>query len=101
MLNIFSITVFRNVPNYRLHIFVKTNQMARKLTSMTWDEVQANMSIAGSPEKITKAAKSFLEQVNGNQGAELINAEFALQRLLAEIRAEKRRFERRTGQHIR
>ncbi len=57
---------------------------------MTWDDVQKEMSIAGSPEKITQLGRDIEamlgNRVNVKNRAELINVEFMLQRLLAEVK---------------
>lgn len=65
---------------------------------MTWAEIQKEMSIAGSPEKITQLGKDILEligkKIDSTNRAELTNVEFMLQRLLAEIRLEQRRYDK-------
>lgn len=60
------------------------------------------MSIAGSPDKIADLGNSMMRMVEINvdytNRAELTNIEFALQRILAEIKGEQRRYDKRTGQ---
>lgn len=78
--------------------------MTNRLTNMTWDDVQKEMSIAGNPEKITALCKSAMDQieqtVDMTNAAELINIEFGISRILAEVRLWKRMYEKRTGQKI-
>lgn len=78
--------------------------MAKKLTNMTWDEMQKEMSIAGSPEKISNLGKNIWEKIGSEvdftNGAEIINVEFAIRRIHAEIKQAARIFENRTGQKI-
>ena len=61
-----------------------------KLSQMTWDDVQKEMSIAGSPEKITQLGRDIQglieKAVDSTNRAELTNIEFMLQRHLAEVR---------------
>ncbi|MCG2614904.1 hypothetical protein LZZ85_11450 [Terrimonas sp. NA20] len=72
--------------------------MGRKLTQMNWDDVKKEMSIAGSPEKMTELGKEIMkivhEKVDSTNRAELTNAEFAIQRVLAEIRLTQKRYDR-------
>lgn len=72
--------------------------MSKKLSSMTWKEVQAEMSIAGSPEKITQLGREIeallMPVLDATNRAELTNAEFMLQRLVAEIRLAQRRYDK-------
>lgn len=80
-----------------MSIFVKTNNpiMARKLSQMTWDDVQSEMSIAGSPQKITGLGRKVFDLIAGEidqtNKAELINVEFMLDRVKAEIRLMQKR----------
>jgi rubrerythrin len=71
--------------------------MAKKLYQMTLDEVQQEMSIAGSPEKITQLGRDILaligEKVDRTNGAELINVEFMLKRITAEIKLYQRMYD--------
>lgn len=72
--------------------------MAKKLTQMTWADVQQEMSIAGSPEKITQLGKDILEligkTIDSTNRAELTNVEFMLQRVLAETRLMQRMYDK-------
>lgn len=71
--------------------------MAKKLFQMTWNDVQAEMSIAGSPEKITQLGRdieALFIAIDATNRAELTNAEFMLQRLLAEIRLLQRMYDK-------
>jgi hypothetical protein len=72
--------------------------MGKKLSQMTWAEVQKEMSIAGSPEKIAELGRDIWEimgkGIDSKNRAELTNAEFMLQRLLAEIRLAQRRWDK-------
>lgn len=73
--------------------------MARKLSQMTWADIQKEMSIAGSPEKIVKLGQDVHELVAKRIDVkcipELENAQFALERVIAELRiyekAERKR----------
>lgn len=68
--------------------------MARKLSQMTWNDVQQEMSIAGSPEKIAGLGRKVIDLINAEvdrtNKAELINVEFMLDRVKAEIRLMKK-----------
>lgn len=72
--------------------------MGKKLSQMTWAEIEKEMSIAGSPEKITQLGKDILDvigkKIDSTNRAELTNVEFILQRILAEIRLEQRRYDK-------
>lgn len=72
--------------------------MGRKLTSMSWDKVKDEMSIAGNPGKITQLGRNIeallLPAIDATNRAELINAEFMLQRLLAEIKLMQRMYDK-------
>ena len=71
--------------------------MAKKLSHMTWDEMQAEMSIAGSPQKITRLGRdieALFAAIDATNRAELTNAEFMLQRLLAEIKLLQRMYDK-------
>ena len=73
--------------------------MGRRLTSMSWADVQEEMSLAGSPEKITEFGKQVMDlatkALEGTNIAELINAQFALQRVLAEVKFWEKRERKR------
>jgi hypothetical protein len=64
--------------------------MGKKLSSMTWDDVQKEMSVAGSPEKITQLGRDIEVLISANldatNRAEFTNIEFMLKRLTAEVR---------------
>jgi hypothetical protein len=64
--------------------------MAKQLSKMTWEDVQEEMSIAGSPEKITQLGRDaetlIMGKIDATNRAELTNVEFMLKRLMAEIR---------------
>lgn len=68
--------------------------MGKKLTSMSWEDMQKEMSIAGNPEKIAilgnKLMKQIEAEVDCTNHSELINIEFALERIKAEIRLAKK-----------
>lgn len=72
--------------------------MAKKLSQMTWADVQQEMSIAGSPEKLTQLGKDIEvlmgKTIDATNRAEILNAEFMLQRLLAEIKAMGREYDK-------
>lgn len=72
--------------------------MAKKLSSMTWAEVKAEMSIAGSPAKIMQLGCEIeallLPAIDITNRAELTNVEFMLQRLVAEIKLMQRKYDK-------
>lgn len=57
---------------------------------MTWEDVQQEMSIAGSPEKIAQLGRHIeallMHELDVTNRAELTNVEFMLKRLVAEIK---------------
>ena len=61
-----------------------------KLSQMTWEDVQKEMSIAGRPGDIAQLGRHiealFGETIDATNRAELTNVEFMLQRLLSEVR---------------
>jgi hypothetical protein len=65
---------------------------------MTWEDVQKEMSIAGSPEKITQLGRDIetllMPAIDATNRAEMINVEFMLKRLIAEIRHLQRRYDK-------
>lgn len=71
--------------------------MGKKLSHMTWADVQAEMSIAGSPEKIAKLGNDVMDLVESKiditNRAELTNVEFMLQRVLAEVKRWQRMYD--------
>ena len=78
--------------------------MAKRLINLTWAEMQAEMSIAGNPEKIGQLGNVvwdlISQTIDFTNAAELINVQFAIQRIQAEIKGEMKRYEERTGQKI-
>lgn len=72
--------------------------MAKKLIHMTWDDVEAEMSIAGSPVKITQLGRDVValiaSKMDATNRAELTNIELMLKRVLAEIKHEQRRYDK-------
>jgi DNA polymerase/3'-5' exonuclease PolX len=76
----------------------ETFTMGRKLSSMAWDSVQKEMSIAGSAEKITQLGRDIeiliSSTVDATNRAELTNVEFMLQRLTAEVKLWQRMYDR-------
>ena len=72
--------------------------MGKKLSQMTWAEVQKEMSIAGRPERITQLGEDVLNlighAIDASNRAELTNVEFMLQRVLAEIRLMQRMYDK-------
>lgn len=72
--------------------------MGKKLSQLTWADLQKEMSIAGSPEKITQLGKDILELIadktDCTNRAELTNIELMLQRVMAEIRLYQRMYDK-------
>ena len=72
--------------------------MSKKLSSMTWQDVEKEMSIAGSPAKIGRLGREIemllLPNLDATNRAELTNAEFMLSRLTAEIKLLQRRYDK-------
>jgi hypothetical protein len=68
--------------------------MGRKLTSLSWDDMQKEMSIAGDPDKIAQLGKDIEQlissKIDATNRAELTNIEFMLQRLIAEVKLWQR-----------
>lgn len=68
--------------------------MPKRLSRLTWKEVKAEMSIAGSPDKITKMGEEVMDlvmrSVDGRSIPELTNAQFALKRVIAELKMLER-----------
>lgn len=73
--------------------------MAKKLTSMTWVDVQKEMSIAGNPEAVRQWGEEIMQLIaekhDRTNAAELINIEFMLQRIIAEVRLWQRLYNTR------
>jgi hypothetical protein len=67
------------------------------LSKMTWAEVEKEMSIAGSPEKITQLGREIeallMPAIDATNRAELTNIEFMLKRLIAEVQLLQRRYD--------
>jgi hypothetical protein len=72
--------------------------MGKILSSMTWGDVQKEMSIAGSAEKITQLGRHIeallSETIDATNRAELTNVEFMLQRLTAEVKLWQRMYDK-------
>lgn len=72
--------------------------MGRQLSRMSWDDVQNEMSIAGSPEKITQLGRHIIELIgktlDQTNRAEFTNVEFMLKRINAEVKLWQRIFAR-------
>jgi hypothetical protein len=72
--------------------------MGRQLSSMCWDDMQKEMSIAGSPEKITQLGRDIIELIgktlDPTNRAELTNVEFMLKRINAEVKLWQRMYDR-------
>lgn len=64
---------------------------------MSWADMQKEMSIAGSPEKITKLADSIMRTIESTidytNHAEMTNMMFALDRIKAEVKLSQKRLE--------
>jgi len=81
-------------------IFVATKQyiMAKNLSQMTWAEVQEQMSIAGSPGKITQLGREIeallMPGIDATNRAELTNVDIMLRRLMAEIKLAQRMYDK-------
>lgn len=78
--------------------------MGRKLSKMNTEDMRKEMSIAGSPDKITALMTDInnmiWEKVNKKNIAELINVEFALDRVKAEVKLCRRKEEKRHSANI-
>jgi hypothetical protein len=76
----------------------------KKLSQMSTADVKAELSIAGSPDKLMAMMRDIedtMVKVDPKNAAELINLEFILRRLQAEVRLWMKQYEKRTGQKIR
>jgi hypothetical protein len=80
------------------YLIVKTSYMGKKLSTMTWKEVGAEMSIAGNPEKITRLGEQVMNLIaqshDSSNRAELENIELMLKRISAEIKLYQRMYDR-------
>ncbi len=69
----------------------------RPLSKMTWEEVFAEMSIAGSPGKIVQLGRDVMDLItqslDATNRAELTNVELMLKRAIAEIRLLQRLYD--------
>lgn len=65
---------------------------------MTWQDVEKEMSIAGSPAKISRLGREIemllLPNLDATNRAELTNAEIMLNRLAAEVKLLQRRYDK-------
>lgn len=65
---------------------------------MTWQDVEKEMSIAGSPAKIGRLGREIemllLPNLDATNRAELTNAEFMLSRLTAEVKLLQRKYDK-------
>lgn len=72
--------------------------MAKNLSQMTWVEVEQQMSIAGSPAKITQLGRDIeallMPHIDATNRAELTNVELMLRRLTAEIKLAQRMYDK-------
>lgn len=72
-------------------------------TRITTEQLKAEMSIAGDPDKVIAIMQEMLSAaglVDTTNPAELINLELAVKRVLAEVRLWKRMYGKRSGQKI-
>lgn len=75
----------------------------KKLSQMSTEDVKKELSIAGSPEKLIEMMGDMGDtmcKVDQKNAAELINLDFIIRRLRAEVRVWMKRYEDRTGQKI-
>jgi hypothetical protein len=72
--------------------------MAKHLSRMTWKELQAEMSIAGNPDKFAALGNQIelilLPAIDHTNRAELTNAVIMLRRLVAEIKLAQRMYDK-------
>lgn len=68
--------------------------MGRKLSTLTWADVKKEMSIAGDPDKIIQIGGDIhdliVSRINSRSIPELENMQFALKRVLAELKLLER-----------
>lgn len=73
--------------------------MGKKLSKMTWQDVQDEMSIAGDPEKVSGLGREIeamiVSQSDLTNRATLTNIEFMLQRITAEVRQWQREYDKK------
>ncbi len=76
--------------------------MAKKLSQMTTEDMRREMSIAGSPDKITGLMTDIINliasTVDLQNPPELTNTDFALRRVRAELKQWIRNLEKRNNQ---
>lgn len=76
--------------------------MAKKLSQLSTEDMRNQMSIAGSPDKVTDLMTEIndlmADKLDLTNPAELLNVDFALQRLRAEVKIWVRQLERKTKQ---
>lgn len=70
----------------------------KPLSKMTWEQLRAEMSIAGDPEKIALLGQSteslIMGTIDATNRAELTNVELMLRRLVAEIKLMQRIYDK-------
>lgn len=76
--------------------------MAKRISQLTTADMLKEMSIAGSPEKVvgvmTEIHDLMAAKLDLTNPAELLNIEFALQRLQAEVKTWLKLLERKNNQ---
>jgi len=75
----------------------------KKLSQMSIEDVKKELSIAGAPEKLIGMfgdIGDIMAKVDQTNAAELINLDFIVRRLHAEVRVWMKLYEDRTGQKI-
>jgi hypothetical protein len=81
-----------------LLLLLKPLTMSKLLPQMTWDDVKNEMSIAGSPEKITLLGRDIEKligsTIDATNRAELTNVEFMLKRMTAEVKLWQRLYDK-------
>lgn len=76
----------------------------KKLSQMSTEDVKKELSIAGAPDKLIEMMGDMgdiMSKVDQTNAAELINLDFIIRRLHAEVRIWMKLYEDRTGQKIR
>lgn len=76
----------------------------KRLSQMATEDVKKELSIAGSPDKLIGMMGDIgdiMSKVDHTNAAELINLDFIMRRLHAELRVWIKLYEDRTGQKIR
>jgi hypothetical protein len=75
----------------------------KKLSQMSTEDVKNELSIAGAPDKLIGMMGdigNIMSKIDHTNPAELINLDFILRRLRAEVRIWMKHYEERTGQKI-